>query len=395
MELVTLRELKHEAGTVAVAMRFHAQLEKCFQKTTKTGNPFYEVKFADAEESLVLRVWNNTPMFNFCDQLRDRTFYEVNGEFGLGNDGRSIDGRNWTVRQLDESEAAEVLAGSGALREKQDRDYVFIENTVAEMQDPRLAALCRRFLEQYGDRFRRTGAARDYHHARRGGLVEHVSQMMRTAVQICEAYTDLNRDLLVAGVLFHDIGKLWENAYLENGFTMPFTEISELIGHIPLGMEIVNKIWRELQDDEEVSTGWNDLEPHSERVRLHLLHLIVSHHGELAFGSPVVPKTPEAQALHYIDNLDAKMEMFDRGYQVAGELARNVYERVHPLPGKLVIPLPRFEGEGGRAESPAEAPADAEENEPAAMPDPETVVEEANPAAPLETAGEDDRPEPF
>jgi len=285
MDLVTLRELKHEAGTVAVAMTFNAQLEKCFQKTTKTGNPFYEVNFADAEESLTLRVWNNTPMFTFCDQLRDRAFYEVTGEFGLGNDGRSIDGRNWTVRQLDETESAEVLAGSGALREKQERDYEFIETTVAGMQDPRLAALCRRFLDQYGERFRRTGAARDYHHARRGGLVEHVAQMMRTAVQVCEAYTDLNRDLLVAGVLFHDIGKLWENAYQEDGFTMPFTEISELIGHIPLGMEIVNKVWRELQDDEAISTDWNHLEPPSERVRLHLLHLIVSHHGELAFGS--------------------------------------------------------------------------------------------------------------
>ncbi|MEN8713665.1 MAG: hypothetical protein ABF384_02045, partial [Verrucomicrobiales bacterium] len=133
MDLVTLRELKHEAGTVAVAMTFHAQLEKCFQKTTKTGNPFYEVNFADAEESLTLRVWNNTPMFTFCDQLRDRAFYEVTGEFGLGNDGRSIDGRNWTVRQLDETESAEVLAGSGALREKQERDYEFIETTVAGM----------------------------------------------------------------------------------------------------------------------------------------------------------------------------------------------------------------------------------------------------------------------
>lgn len=386
MDAVTLRELKHEAGTVAVPMHFHAQLETCFQKTTKTGNPFYEVVFADAEETLVLRVWNNTPMFSFCDQLQNRSFYEVNGEFGLGNDGRSIDGRNWTVRQLDESEKAEVLAGSGALREKQEADYAFIDTTVTSMRDPRLGLLCRRFLDQYGERFRRTGAARDYHHARRGGLVEHVAQMMRTAVQVCEAYGNLNRDLLVAGVLFHDIGKLWENVYQEDGFTMPYTEISELIGHIPLGMEIVNKIWRELQDDEAVSASWAHLEPHSERVRLHLLHLIVSHHGELEFGSPVVPKTPEAQALHYIDNLDAKMEMFDRGYQVAGELARNVYERVRPLPGRLVIPLPKFEGEGDLpAEPPAEETAEAPRES-----EPQHVTE-----SPAESESEDFRPEPF
>ena len=152
----------------------------------------------------------------------------------------------------------------------------------------------------------------------------------------------LNRDLLVSGVLFHDIGKLWENVYQEQGFTMPYTEISELIGHIPLGMEIVNKLWRELLDEDGLREEWQDLEPASERVRLHLLHLIASHHGELEFGSPVVPKTPEAQALHYIDNLDAKMEMFDRGYQVTHELGKNVYERVRPLPGRLVKPLPEF-----------------------------------------------------
>ncbi len=390
MDVVTLRELKQQAGPVGNACRFHAQLEKCLQKTTKTGNPFYEVNFADAEESLVLRVWNNTPMFDTCGQLSARSFYEVNGEFGLGNDGRSIDGKKWTVRALNEEETAEVLAGSGALREKQEADYQFLEDTIRNLGDPRLAALGQRFLEDFGTRLRRTGAARDYHHARRGGLVEHVAQMMRTAVQICEAYPMLNRDLLVTGVLFHDVGKLWENVYQEDGFTMPYTEISELIGHIPLGMEIVNKLWRGIQEDEATLASWADLEPTSERVRLHLLHLIVSHHGELEFGSPVVPKTPEAQALHYIDNLDAKMEMFDRGYQVAGELGKNVYERVRPLPGRLVAPLPKWDGPISEA-PPADAPSEVEN----------TVADSQEESAPVELGDsksggeEEDRPEPF
>lgn len=344
MEDVSLRELKQQAGPVPTPMRFRAQLERCFQKTTKTGNPFYEVDFADSEETLVLRVWNNTPMFAFCSELRDRAFYEVSGDFALGNDGRSVDGKQWSVRALDETETAAVLAGSGELRVKQEADYGYLAETVGAVSDPRLRAVGLRFLELFGERMQRTAAARDYHHARRGGLVEHVAQMMRTAVAICTAYPDLNRDLLVVGVLFHDIGKLWENAYSENGFTMPYTEVSELIGHIPLGMEIVNKLWRDLLEDDSVAKEWNTLEPDSDRVRLHLLHLIVSHHGELEFGSPVVPKTPEAQALHYIDNLDAKMEMFDRGYQVAAELGRNVYERVRPLPGRLVQPLAKFSG---------------------------------------------------
>jgi len=363
MESVSIRELKQQVTQappgLSPAFRFHAQLERHLEKTTKTGNPFYELNFADAEETLVLRVWNNSPMFATCGQLRAGQFFEVSGEFGLGGDGRSIDGKNWTARALGEEETALVLGGTPELRRKQEEDYAFLESTAAGLADPRLRALCLAFFARYGKRFQRTAGARDYHHARRGGLVEHVAQMTRSALQICAAYPILNRDLLVTGVLFHDVGKLWENAYQENGFSMPYTEMSELLGHIPLGMEVMNRLWRELTEDEALVKAWADLEPNSERVRLHLLHLIISHHGELEFGSPVVPKTPEAQALHYIDNLDAKMEMFERGYQVATELGRHVYDRVRPLPGRLVSPLPRFEVRK-MAES-AEEPVDENE----------------------------------
>ncbi len=366
METVTIRELKQRAlGSGAGAfssLRFHAQLQRKLEKTTKTGNPFYELAFADAEETLVLRVWNNSPMFGSCSELLAGRFFEVAGEFGLGGDGRSVDGRTWTTRGLGEDEAAAVLAGSAELGRKQADDYAYLAATAAGLADPRLRLLCESFLERFGKRMRRTAGARDYHHARRGGLVEHVAAMMRTAEKVCEAYPMLNRDLLVAGVLFHDIGKLWENAYQPDGFEMPYTEISELIGHIPLGMEVVNRLWRERVEPAAAESAWELLEPSSERVRLHLLHLVVSHHGELEFGSPVVPKTPEAQALHYIDNLDAKMEMFERGYLVAAELGERVYERVRPLPGRLVAPLPKFETateQGDAAEADAEAEAGA------------------------------------
>ena len=151
-------------------------------------------------------------------------------------------------------------------------------------------------------------------------------------------------------------------------------------------MEIVNKLWRELLDEDGLREEWQDLEPASERVRLHLLHLIASHHGELAFGSPVVPKTPEAQALHYIDNLDAKMEMFDRGYQVAPELAKQVYERVRPLRGRLVAPLPAFVETGSVEVDEAVEEPEAEE---AVAP----VAGEEVQALPIEDTEE--RPEPF
>jgi len=173
--------------------------------------------------------------------------------------------------------------------------------------------------------------------------------MMRSARKICEAYPALNTALMVAGGLFHDCGKLWENSYAEKGFTMPYSETGELIGHIPMGMELANKLWRDLLDGES-SNEWQDLNPPNEQVRLHLLHLIAAHHGEIAFGSPVVPKTPEAMALHYIDNLDAKMEMFARGYETAAELAPNVFDQVRPLPGKLIRQLGKYSEEADKTD---------------------------------------------
>ena len=146
---------------------------------------------------------------------------------------------------------------------------------------------------------------------------------------------------MLAGVLFHDCGKLWENCYAEQGFTMPYNESGEMLGHITLGIEVVNKLWHDLVLSDEAK-DWPTMEPRSEEVRLHLLHLIASHHGQLDFGAPVVPKTPEAQALHYVDNLDAKLEMFFKGYETAAALSQNVFEKVWPLPGNLVRPLQKF-----------------------------------------------------
>jgi 3'-5' exoribonuclease len=169
--------------------------------------------------------------------------------------------------------------------------------------------------------------------------VEHVAQMMRCAVALAGLYPQLNRDLMIAGVLFHDCGKLWENVYAESGFTMPYNLTAEMLGHIPLGLELVNKLWRDLLED-PAAAEWTALEPASEIVRLHLLHLIAAHHGSLEFGSPVLPKTPEAVALHHVDNIDAKLEMFRRGYASSKELAPGIFEKFSPWPVNIVAPLP-------------------------------------------------------
>jgi 3'-5' exoribonuclease len=242
------------------------------------------------------------------------------------------------MRPLSADERAALLGGTPELREKQAADVADIESAVAASTDVRLRALGQLFLAEYGDRFRRAAAARANHHARRGGLVEHVAQMMRSAQAICGAYPLLHRDLLVAGVLFHDCGKLWENQLPIDGFAMPFDERGEMLGHITIGIELVNTLWRKLLAAPE-SAAWKDLVPASEDVRLHLLHLIAAHHGELQFGSPIPPKTPEAWALHYVDNLDAKMEMLSQTYANAKPLGPRIRERIWPLPGNAIVPL--------------------------------------------------------
>ncbi|MFC4990864.1 HD domain-containing protein [Rubritalea tangerina] len=208
------------------------------------------------------------------------------------------------------------------------------------IHDPRLHTLCQNFIQSHGILFQRTAAARKNHHARRGGLVEHVAQMMRSAKAISTVYTDLNLDLLIAGILFHDCGKMWENTYPETGFAQPYDIQGEMLGHIPLGIDLCGRLWSAMMTD--APDDWNELFPLSEDVRIHLLHLIASHHGTYEFGSPTLPRTPEAIALHYIDNLDARYEMFKQGYNAAPELAPGIQQKQFPLPANLVAPLAHF-----------------------------------------------------
>jgi ATP-dependent phosphoenolpyruvate carboxykinase len=126
--------------------------------------------------------------------------------------------------------------------------------------------------------------------------------MMRCATALCSAYPSLNHGLIITGILFHDCGKMWENGYPDQSFTQVLTLHGEMLGHIPLGMELINKLWRDLTENPD-HQDWQNLQPPSEHVRLHLLHLIASHHGQLDYGSPILPKTPEAIALHHIDNI--------------------------------------------------------------------------------------------
>ena len=340
MDLLTLSEIRRAAQSEPVEARAHVQVEAAAPRLTRDQKPYCELSLADACDRMTLRVWSDHPAYKACSEMTPESFVELAAEFHTHSQ-YGLEAQKWTVRPLTEPEKKALLEGPADLRQKQTADWEFIAQSVKSIVDPRLRALCNAFLKEWGDRFRRTAAARNYHHARRGGLVEHTAQMMRVALGIAPLYPQLNVDLLVAGILFHDSGKLWENQFSENGFVMGYDERGELIGHISIGLELVNSLWRKLVAENAVA--WKDSLPPSEDVRVHLLHLVASHHGEMQFGSPVFPKTPEAMALHYIDNLDARMEMFAAGYTTAKLLADRIFDRVRPLPGNLVKSLDKFQ----------------------------------------------------
>ena len=339
MPLLTISELKKAAREHSPQeAEVHAQVEKITRKEASNGKPFQEVQFRDGTEHMILRAWSDTAAFEACSSLKAGAFVAIEGIFSHSA-SFGLDAKRWEISPLPEESVDALLTGSEERRALLDRCDRAITGAVDSVQDPRIKALCEQFLSVHGARFRRAAAARGNHHARRGGLLEHTSRMMESALALCGVYPELNRDLVIAGVLFHDTGKLWETCPPERGFGIVPELRGELLGHLSIGIELVNTIWRDLPKE-----GWEQLSPASEEVRLHLLHLVASHHGQLEFGSPILPKTPEAALLHFVDNIDARMEMFFTAYQASHSSQNGPLEWVRPLGVAPVTPLPVTSG---------------------------------------------------
>ena len=346
VELLTLQKIREAVQNEPVEARVHVQLETVASKLTREGKPYCELTLADAGDRMALRVWSDHPNYPACDSMQSGDFVEIAGEF-YQHQQYGLDVRRWATRRLTAEEQSQLLQGPAELRARQTADWKFIVETTSAIRDPRLHSLCAEFIDSnMAHEFNVPG--RRPHLSSRApwyGLVEQLTaQMMRVAQAIAPLYPSLNLDLLIGGILFHDAGKLWENYLPESGFSMPFDELGEMVGHIGIGMEIVNSLWRKILS-EEGARSWPELRPASDDVRLHLLHLIAAHHGEKQLGSPVFPKTPEAAVLHYIDNLDARLEMFFAGYPIAkpGSRIASLKAMHRPLPGNLVKALEKFE----------------------------------------------------
>lgn len=321
-----------DGSPVHISVDFQVALVK--EQVTRTGKPYFELEIVDHFSKEKFKIWADTAAYDFCEELEGGEVVHASGRFSRNSFGLNVE--DLQMRYLEKSELEEFFAGSPERQAALENDFNLLKETAAKMQDPRLKLLSETFLLQYGDRFQRAAAAKEFHHARRGGLLEHTAQMMRSALAFRTVYPEMNWDLVCAGVLFHDSGKLWENDYPEKGFVSQPQVVGELLGHISIGIELVNKIWRTLEGSAEFQQSGT---PSTETVRQHLLHLVASHHGQKEYGSPVTPRTPEGWMLHYIDNLDARVEMMRMIYAEKPQMVPGIHEQKRPLEGHAVTPL--------------------------------------------------------
>lgn len=167
-----------------------------------------------------------------------------------------------------------------------------LEELMEGIENPHLKQLLYRIFAdpEVAERFRFAPAARSMHHAYRSGLLEHTVSAAQVARMLARHY-GLDESLVVAGAILHDLGKIWE---LTAGSSIEYTDSGRLIGHLTMEVLAVEEQMRELPD-------------FPRELRRHVLHILLSHHGEYAYGSPRRPKTPEAILVHMVDNLDARV----------------------------------------------------------------------------------------
>ena len=194
-----------------------------------------------------------------------------------------------------------------------------LTDRVAKMKDEGLRQVVTKRLEMAGDAILYFPAAQKLHHAEKGGLLHHTSTMLRLAEAVCAVYPTLDSDLLAAGVILHDLCKMSEMNSDEMGVVTDYTVEGMLLGHLVEGVSEIQAICDEVGVDEE--------------LKLMLSHMILSHHDLPEFGSPKPPMFPEAEILHEIDLMDARM--YEMNYALRSAQPGGFTERIWSLERKL------------------------------------------------------------
>ena len=260
------------------------------QRTTKQNKPYLSLTLGDKTGPIEGRVWElGDPRiakdFERGDMVKVRgsvSRYDDRAQVKVDQLRKALDG------EADKMDMLPATTCDVAVL------WTALEAVVASITNPHLKRLLEALVSDpaIAQAYRLAPAARQLHHAWLGGLLEHVVSLLGLADRVASHYPMLDRDLLVTGVILHDIGKIRELSW-DTGFD--YTVEGVLLGHIQMGVDLVEKTIDGLP-------GFPD------RLRTLVLHLILSHHGKLEFGSPKLPMIPEALVLNFLDDLDAKMQ---------------------------------------------------------------------------------------
>jgi len=283
---------------------FFALLTGKEELTTKDGKPYHRVTFRDAQREVSFPIWNDTSWSTVCrEEWTVGTFYKLRALYRETNYGPQLEIRK--IREVTDSDKSEGFDPAMCLPASRYDPVEMYDQlvTIAEEQiaDGELSAFVLAILQKYREELLVIPAATYNHHAHVGGYLEHVLSVTRSCLYLSEKYVELydflnpplDKDLVVAGAILHDIGKLRELTTTPAG--AEYTPSGSLIGHILQGRDIVREMATEQPLDAE--------------KLLRLEHIIVSHQRLPEWGSPKPPMTPEALIVHHADDLDAKLEI--------------------------------------------------------------------------------------
>jgi len=266
-------------------------------KVSAKGSEYLELKLSDASGDLKAFLWDVRAIEGDMEAIRADAFLRVKGAVTSYNGRLQI--KLDKARFAADTEVGDFSAFFPVSARPVPEMLGELNGFIASVQDPWIHQLLTAlFVADEGLRaaFAHAPAAKSMHHAHLGGLLEHTLSVLGMAERACGHYRDLNRDLVVAGVLLHDVGKTAELSYQRS---FGYTDAGNLLGHIALEAE-----W--------ISRAVGKIPGFPEELRMQILHIVLSHHGRLEFGSPVLPKTPEALLVHYLDDLDGKLDTMFR-----------------------------------------------------------------------------------
>ena len=255
----------------------------------KSGEFYLSLLLGDRTGELDAKMWDNVA--EVLEEFDRDDFVKVKGLVQIFHNRPQL-----TIHKVRRMDDSEIQFGDYFPSSKRDPDEMWSElrGLVAGIGNVHLKALLNLLLDDpdVAQRFRRAPAAKTIHHAYLGGLIEHVLSLCTMARLAASHYTFVDYDLLLTGVVLHDIGKIHELSY-ERGFS--YSNEGQLLGHISIAMRMVGDKLHSLPD-------------FPRELRSLVEHMILSHHGQLEFGSPKQPQFPEALLLHYLDDMDSKME---------------------------------------------------------------------------------------